>query len=160
MRDALDWMSKKHPALIVRFGGHAMAAGLTIHESAFADFERAFEDVGNAWLNESDLALTVETDGALSANEIDFDFVRTLDKTVWGQGYPPPSFLGSMRTVEHKVVGEKHSKLKVLMGGVTYEAMRFGSPDKLPASFDAVYRPSINEFRGSTTLQLLLDHIA
>ena len=160
MRDALDWVSKKHPDLIVRFGGHAMAAGLTICENAFADFERAFEDVGNAWLNESDLAMTVETDGTLSANEIDFDFIRTLDKTVWGQGYPPPSFLGSMRTLEQKVVGEKHSKLKVLMGGVTYDAMRFGSPDKLAASFDAVYRPTINEFRGTMTLQLTLDHIA
>ena len=133
--------------LIVRFGGHAMAAGLTIHENAFADFERAFEDVGNAWLNRSDLALTVETDGALSANEIDFDFVRTLDKTVWGQGYPPPSFLGSMRTVEQRW-SAKHSKLKVLMGGVTYETMRFGSPDKLPASFDAVIAVD-QQFRGS-----------
>jgi single-stranded-DNA-specific exonuclease len=160
MRDALDWVSKKHPDLIVRFGGHAMAAGLTIRETAFADFERAFEDVGTAWLNESDLALTVETDGTLSSNEIDFDFIRTLDKTVWGQGYPPPSFLGSMRVVDHRVVGEKHAKLKVLMGGMTYEAMRFGSPDKLPTAFDAVYRPTINEFRGTMTLQLTLDHIA
>ncbi|MBL8519288.1 MAG: single-stranded-DNA-specific exonuclease RecJ [Betaproteobacteria bacterium] len=160
LRDALDLVSKKHPDLIVRFGGHAMAAGLTIRESAFAAFESAFEAVGNAWLNESDLALTVETDGALSANEIDFDFVRTLDKTVWGQGYPPPSFLGSMRVVDHRVVGEKHARLKVLMGGVTYEAMRFGSPDKLPAAFDAVYRPTINEFRGTATLQLTLDHVA
>ncbi len=160
LRDALDLVSKRHPELIVRFGGHAMAAGLTIREGAFADFENAFESVGKAWLQDSDLAMTVETDGALSAHEIDYDFVRTLDKTVWGQGYPPPTFLGSMRVVDHRVVGEKHAKLKVLMGGVTYEAMRFGSPDKLPAAFDAVYRPTINEFRGTMTLQLTLDHIA
>jgi single-stranded-DNA-specific exonuclease len=160
LRDALDLVTKREPSLVQRFGGHAMAAGLTIAESAFGGFSAAFESVGREWLSEADLALRIETDGPLTPTELDFDFVREVDHTVWGQGFPAPSFLGALRVVEQRVVGEKHRKLKVSMGGVTFEAMRFGSPDALPMSFDAVYRPTINEFRGALTLQLTIDHVA
>ncbi len=160
MRDALDLVTKHEPDLISKFGGHAMAAGLTIPEAAMADFAKAFETVARGLLTPADLAERIETDGALDAGDLDFSFVGAIDSQVWGQGFVSPSFTGSFRVVEQRVVGEKHLKLKIAMGPTTFEAMRFGSADALNSSIDAVFRPSINEFRGQKTLQLLLDYVA
>ena len=160
MRDALDLVTKRHPELIGKFGGHAMAAGLSIAESAMADFANAFDSVARELLTPADLAERIETDGALDADELTFDFVQAIDTQVWGQGFSAPSFTGHFRVLEQRVVGEKHLKLKLSMGGVTFDAMRFGSANALNTSIDAVFRPSINEFRGQKTLQLLLDHVA
>lgn len=160
MRDALDLVTKRNPALISKFGGHAMAAGLTIPAAAFSDFREAFEAAARDMLSAADLAERIETDGAMTAAELDFDFVRGIETQVWGQGFVAPTFTGAFRVLEQRIVGEKHLKLRVSLDGVAFEAMRFGSPESLPASFDAVYRPSINEFRGNQTLQLILDHAA
>jgi len=160
MRDALDLITKRHPALIEKFGGHAMAAGLTIREAALPDFANAFEAVARELLTPTDLQEITETDGALAAHELDFEFVRGLEAQVWGQGFVAPSYVGAFRLVEQRVVGEKHLKLKLSIGGKTFEAMRFGSPDPLPASFDAVYKPAINTFRGNSVVQLTLDQVA
>ena len=160
LRDALDLVTKHEPQLIAKFGGHAMAAGLTIAESAMADFAKAFEVVARSLLTPTDLAERMETDGTLDAGELDFDFVSAIDAQVWGQGFVSPSFLGAFKVVDQRVVGEKHLKLKLKMGGTTFEAMRFGSATALNTSIDAVFRPSINEFRGNRTLQLVLDYVA
>jgi single-stranded-DNA-specific exonuclease len=160
MRDALDLITKRHPQLIEKFGGHAMAAGLTIREAAFTDFSNAFEQVARELLTLTDLQEQIETDGSLAAHELDFDFVQRLESQVWGQGFVAPSYIGSFRLLEQRVVGEKHLKLKLGLGGEVFEAMRFGSPDPLPASFDAVYKAGINTFRGNSVVQLTLDHVA
>jgi len=160
LRDALDLVTKRDPSLISKFGGHAMAAGLTIAEAAMDDFSAAFEAVARRMLSPADLAERIETDGTLDGGELDFEFVNAIDAQVWGQGFVAPAFVGSFRVVEQRVVGEKHLKLKLAIGNTSFEAMRFGSPDSLPASIDAVFRPSINEFRGNRTLQLILDHVA
>ncbi len=159
MRDALDLVTKRHPTLISKFGGHAMAAGLTIPESGMADFASAFEVVARELLTPADLAERIETDGALDADELTFDFVQSIDAQVWGQGFSAPSFTGHFRVLEQRVVGQKHLKLKLSLGSSTFEAMRFGSADALNTSIDAVFRPSINEFRGNATLQLVLDYV-
>ena len=160
MRDALDLVTKRHPALIGKFGGHAMAAGLTIPESGIADFASAFEAVARDLLTPTDLAERIETDGTLAANELTFDFVQAIDAQVWGQGFSAPSFTGEFRVLEQRVVGQKHLKLKLSLGSSTFDAMRFGSNVALNSSIDAVFRPSINEFRGQSTLQLVLDYVA
>ena len=160
MRDALDLVTKRHPQLISKFGGHAMAAGLTIAETAMADFANAFDEVARELLTPADLAECIETDGTLDANELSFDFVQAIDAQVWGQGFSAPSFTGNFRVIEQRVVGEKHLKLKLGLGSTTFEAIRFGSADALNTSIDAVFRPSINEFRGNATLQLVLDYVA
>ena len=160
MRDALDLVTKRHPALISKFGGHAMAAGLTIPQAGMADFADAFEAVARKLLTPADLAERIETDGALAADDLTFDFVQSIDAQVWGQGFSAPTFTGRFRVLEQRVVGQKHLKLKLSMGSATFEAMRFGSGDALNTSIDAVFRPSINEFRGNATLQLLLDYVA
>ena len=160
MRDALDLVTKHEPDLIAKFGGHAMAAGLTIAESAMASFAQAFETVARGLLTPADLAERMETDGALDAGELDFGFVSAIDAQVWGQGFVSPSFTGAFRVIEQRVVGEKHLKLKITMGGTTFDAMRFGSAVALNTRIDAVFRPSVNEFRGQKTLQLVLDYVA
>jgi single-stranded-DNA-specific exonuclease len=160
MRDALDLVSKRHPQLISKFGGHAMAAGLTIAQAGLADFAAAFETVVREQLSPADLLERIETDGRIDGQALDFDFVRRLEAQVWGQGFPAPSFTGRFRVLEQRVVGDKHRKLKLDMGGSNFEAMRFGSADALGPVIDAVFRPSINEFRGAATLQLILEHIA
>jgi single-stranded-DNA-specific exonuclease len=160
LRDAIDLVTKRHPALIHKFGGHAMAAGLTIPENGMTAFATAFEAVARELLTPTDLAERIETDGTLLANELTFDFVQAIDAQVWGQGFSAPSFTGRFRVLEQRVVGQKHLKLKVSLGSTTFEAMRFGSADALSASIDAVFRPSINEFRGQATLQLVLDYVA
>ena len=160
MRDALDLVTKRHPALISKFGGHAMAAGLTIAETGMADFANAFEAVARELLTPADLAERIETDGTLDANELTFDFVEAIDAQVWGQGFSAPSFTGNFRVLEQRVVGEKHLKLKLSLGSTTFDAIRFGSADALNTSIDAVFKPSINEFRGNATLQLVLDYVA
>src|SRR5260221_1258469 len=163
LRDALDLVTKRHPQLISKFGGHAMAAGLTIAQTALADFSKAFEAVVRELLSPADLLERIETDGALAADELSFDFARAIEAQVWGQGFAAPAFTGAFRVLEQRVVGAKHLKLKLWMGtgtgGATFEAMRFGSADALNPSIDAVFRPSVNEFRGDATLQLLLDHV-
>jgi len=160
MRDALDLVTKQHPGIISKFGGHAMAAGLTIPESAMRDFENGFESAARQIMTPADLAERIETDGTLNADDLTFDFVQSIDAQVWGQGFSAPSFTGNFRVLEQRVVGQKHLKLKLSLGGTTFEAMRFGSGDSLNTSIDAVFRPSINEFRGNATLQLVLDYIA
>ena len=160
LRDALDLVSKRHPQLILRFGGHAAAAGLTIPANALPAFQAAFERVTREWLSPTDLSRRIEVDGELSDDDIEMDFVAGMDREVWGQGFPAPHFQGAFRVLDQRVVGEKHLKLKVSQGGRTIEAMLFGQADRLPASIDAVYRPQLNEFRGETTIQLILSHWA
>ncbi|HEX4859027.1 MAG TPA: single-stranded-DNA-specific exonuclease RecJ [Usitatibacteraceae bacterium] len=159
LRDALDLVAKRAPGTITRFGGHAMAAGLSIPAGALAAFEATFEAVAREWLTPADLALTLETDGTLDGKAIDFDFVRSLERGVWGQGFAAPSFHGELQVLEQRVVGERHSKLKVSLGGSSFEAMRFGSTEPMGGRLHAVFRPTINVFRNSASLQLTLDHL-
>jgi single-stranded-DNA-specific exonuclease len=125
-----------------------------------ADFAKAFETIVREMLTPADLHERIETDGGIAAHELDFDFVHAIESQVWGQGFASPSFVGSLRVLDQRIVGEKHLKLKVSLDGTTFEAMRFGSADALNPSIDAVFRPSINEFRGNKTLQLMLDYVA
>ena len=160
MRDALDLITKRYPGMIVKFGGHAMAAGLTIPQDAMVDFAKAFETVVRDLVSPHDLLEQLATDGAITADKLSFDFVQSLESKVWGQGFAAPSFTGAFKVIEQKVVGEKHLKLKLSLNGTTFDAIRFGSADALNTSIDAVFRPSINEFRGAKTLQLTIDHTA
>jgi single-stranded-DNA-specific exonuclease len=122
LRDALDLVSKRHPALIRKFGGHAAAAGLSIAESDFATFVTAFEEVAGKLLDQNDLAQRIETDGALDVGEMNLDNARLLDEQVWGQGFPAPQFSDDLIVHSQRVVGEKHLKLQ--LRHVTGEASR------------------------------------
>ncbi|MDD5300543.1 MAG: single-stranded-DNA-specific exonuclease RecJ [Gallionella sp.] len=158
LRDALDMVSKRHPALIKKFGGHAAAAGLSIAEADFADFVAAFEQVSGELLNESDLAQRIETDGALEHAEMSLEVARLLDAQVWGQGFPAPQFSDNFMVQNQRIVGEKHLKLRLSSQGKIIEAILFGHNEPLPEQIHAVYSLDVNEYNGKQSLQLVIRH--
>ena len=163
LRDALDLVSKRHPALLLKFGGHAAAAGLTLRASDFEKFRDAFEQAAQTLLTPADLTRIIETDGDLDESEMNLELAQYLLEQVWGQGFPQPAFNARFRVEQQRVVGEKHLKLKLRKqesgepGGL-HDAMLFFHNDSLPEVIDTVYRLQVNEYNGNTILQLILDH--
>ena len=159
LRDALDLVDKRRPGLLERFGGHAAAAGVTLRSGGLDEFRAQFEAVARERLCAADLSQQIETDGELADADLCFDFAQLLRTQLWGQGFPEPRFLGRFTVEAQRVVGERHLRLTLGCGGRRVAAMRFGSADPLPATIRAVYRMDVNEFQGSSTLQLILDHV-
>jgi single-stranded-DNA-specific exonuclease len=156
LRDALDWIDRRHPGLILKFGGHAMAAGLSIRKEDFTAFQMAFEDLGNAWLSPTDLQESIETDGELHADEVSIDRIAEIERAVWGQGFPQPMFEGNFTVLGQRLVGEKHLRLDVFLEQQRFEAMAFFHSEALPTKFRGVYAPMVNEYNGSARIQLRL----
>jgi single-stranded-DNA-specific exonuclease len=158
LRDALDLVSKRHPRLILRFGGHAAAAGLTLHEDGFDAFRDAFESVAGELLTPADLEREWITDGSLPPDEMTLGNASALADAVWGQGFPEPRFHDIFEVTAQRVVGERHLKLRLGRDGRQIDAMLFGHADPLPDVIAATYRLSANHYNGAVTLQLILDH--
>ena len=158
LRDALDLVAKRHPDLLKKFGGHAMAAGVSIAPESLPSFETAFEQVAHEWLTPALLARSIDTDGTLPAAEANLELAQVLACQVWGQGFPEPQFLDRFQVANQRIVGEKHTKLKLERDGIQFEAMLFFHADTLPDEINAVYRLDVNEFNGKRGLQLLLQH--
>ncbi len=158
LRDALDLVSKRHPHLLQKFGGHAMAAGLSLREEDFDEFKAAFEAVAQSLLTPADLTQVIETDGTLAAHDFSLDIARSLEQQVWGQGFPQPLFEGRFSVQSQRVVGEKHLKIKLATSGATYDAIHFFHADPLPAEIHAVYSLAVNEYNGNVSLQLIVRH--
>ena len=158
LRDTLDRVAKRAPGLIRRFGGHAMAAGLTIGaddcERFGAEFARAVDEL----LPSEARLRVVETDGALDAMHFSLEVARLLDAGIWGQGFPQPLFCDTFAVESQRVVGERHLKLLLVKGGRRLEAMRFGHLEPLPAQARVAYRLGINEFNGLKNIQLNVEH--
>jgi single-stranded-DNA-specific exonuclease len=159
LRDALDLVDKRCPGVIERFGGHAMAAGATLRASGLPAFREAFEAVARERLSPADLQLRIETDGELAPADMSHDFATRLRAHVWGQGFPEPRFVARFEVDEQRIVGEKHLRLGLTCAGRRFPAIRFGSTDALPAAIDAVYRLDLNEYQGTSSLQLVIEHI-
>ncbi|MDT8363812.1 MAG: single-stranded-DNA-specific exonuclease RecJ [Nitrosomonas sp.] len=162
LRDALDLIAKRHPGLLFKFGGHAMAAGLTLAEQNFERFRAGFEQVARDWLTPADLVRIIETDGELDPDEMTLALARSLAQHAWGQGFSEPAFNGCFQVENQRVVGEKHLKLKLRKPGTrqVHDAMLFFHADSLPTTIQAVYHLQVNEYNGETRLQLLLVHWA
>jgi len=158
LRDALDLVAKREPHLLLRFGGHAAAAGLTLRAQDFARFAESFEAVAHGLLSPAQLARAVETDGPLEPAYLDLGLAQLFDHQVWGQGFPQPLFCDEFEVLGQRVVGEKHLKLRLARAGRTVEAMRFNALDPLPSPVRAAYRLSVNEFNGMQNLQLVIEH--
>jgi single-stranded-DNA-specific exonuclease len=158
LRDALDLVAKREPGLILRFGGHAAAAGLTLRESEFARFRTAFEAVAQTLLSPADLARVIETDGALPLEHCTLEAARVLEHQVWGQGFAAPTFDDDFVVARQRVVGERHLKLRLIKDGREVEAMLFGQATPLPPRIHAVYRLAVNEWNGTQMLQLTIEH--
>ena len=158
MRDALDLVSKRAPGLMRRFGGHAMAAGLTIGAQDYERFAAEFERVVDELLPPEARLRVVETDGALDAMYFSLEMAQLLEGGIWGQGFPQPVFCDTFAVENQRVVGERHLKLALVKNGRRIEAMRFGSLEALPPKVRAAYRLSVNEFNGLKNIQLNVEH--
>jgi single-stranded-DNA-specific exonuclease len=158
MRDALDLVSKRVPGLIDKFGGHAMAAGLTIKAESFEAFQQAFEAVGRAWLTQAQLERVVETDGPLEDEFYSTSFIELCDGQVWGQGFAPPVFCDEFRVLSQRILKEKHLKLLLERNGRRYDAIWFGRTDGLGERARVAFRLDANEYNGVTKVQLLVEH--
>jgi single-stranded-DNA-specific exonuclease len=157
LRDALDLVSKRHPELLRRFGGHAMAAGATIAEEGFATFERALREVAAEWLDASLLQRTLRHDGALDLQWFNAETVSLLDGQVWGQGFEPPLFCDEVEVLAQRLVGEKHLKLRLRHAGAPRDAIWFGRTEPLPERAVVAYRIALDEFNGQRRVQMVVE---
>ena len=158
LRDALDLLAKRQPGLIVRFGGHAMAAGLTIRESDLEFFTREFEVVVGGLLTPADLESVIEVDGALAASDTNWSVACAIEQQVWGQGFPLPAFCDEFEVLDQRVVGERHLKLILAREGQRFDAIFFQHSDFLPEKIVAVYQLQTNQYNGAQAVQLNLRH--
>ena len=157
LRDALDLVTKRLPGAIVRFGGHAFAAGLTLREEALAEFGSAFEAVAQERLTAADLRRVHESDGRLTPGELTFALCRALGEPVWGQGIPPPAFDDVFDVVAQQPVGDGHAQLTLSRQGERFGAIAFRTPLPLPPRIHALYRPELRRFQDLLDLTLVLD---
>ena len=158
LRDALDLVSKHAPSVITKFGGHAMAAGLTIRADAFDAFAAAFEAVGREWLTQNQLERVIETDGPLEEAYFTTQFIELIDSQVWGQGFAPPVFCDEFRVLNQRILKEKHLKLLLEKNGKRFDAIWFGHVEDLPERALVAYRLDANEYNGVTRVQLMVEH--
>jgi len=159
LRDCLDLVAKRAPGMILRFGGHAQAAGLTLREVDLERFSALFERTAAEQMPPGALSPVVETDGTLDAAYLSLEVAQLIERQIWGQGFPQPVFCDTF-TVEHqRVVGERHLKLKLMKDGRRYDAMRFGSLEPLPAQARTAYRLTVNEFNGLQNVQLNIEQV-
>ncbi len=159
LRDALDLVTKLEPGLLLRFGGHAAAAGATLRAADFRPLHGSLRG-GRARSSScpSNSRGRCETDGSLETAYLNLGLAQLLEEQIWGQGFPQPLFCDEFEVLGQRVVGEKHLKLKLARGGRSIEAMRFNALDPLPSSVRAAYRLSVNEFNGAQNLQLVIEH--
>ncbi len=159
LRDALDLVAKRHPGVILKFGGHAMAAGCTVAKDQFPVFERAFSQVAQEWLDAATLMRRLDTDGPLSPEYCRAELVDTLHREVWGQGFAPPTFSEEVEIVSQRLVGEgkNHLSLKLLHQGRPVDGIWFGHTEPLPARVLLAFRLDVNEWKGERRVQFLVE---
>ncbi|MDB5955809.1 single-stranded-DNA-specific exonuclease RecJ [Ramlibacter sp.] len=157
LRDALDLVAKRHPGVLLRFGGHAMAAGCTIAEEHLEIFEVALAQVAQEWLDAATLLRRLHTDGPLAPEYRRADLVDTLHREVWGQGFAPPVFSEEVEVVSQKLVGEKHLALKLRHQGQPVDAIWFGHTEPLPARVMMAFRLEADEWQGTRRVRFLVE---
>ena len=160
LRDALDLVAKRHPGVLSKFGGHAMAAGCTIAEEHFDTFEQALQQVAAEWLDAATLTRRLETDGPLPPEYRRPDMVDTLHREVWGQGFAPPVFSEEVEVISQRLVGEKHLALKLRHQGQPVDGIWFGHTEPLPARAHLAFRLETDEWQGVRRVRLLVEGAA
>lgn len=170
IRDLLEHISSQHPGLIAKFGGHAMAAGLSLNCNDFEKFQQLFNELAGKWLKEEDLQSIILSDGKLAIEYLSLDFAEQLrDAGPWGQNFPEPLFDDTFTLIQQRIVGEKHLKLVVekssAKGKQVFDAIAFNIdvrqwPNAQAKTVHLAYRLDVNEFRGKRTVQLMVDNIS
>jgi len=160
LRDALDLVAKRHPEVLLRFGGHAMAAGCTLEEDNLATFEEALQQVAQEWLDEATLQRRLETDGPLLPEYRLPTLADTLAREVWGQGFAPPTFSEELEVLGQRLVGEKHLALKLRHHGQPVDGIWFGRVDPLPALAHLAFRLEVDEWQGNQRVRFVVEGMA
>jgi len=158
LRDAIDLISKKNPNLIMSFGGHAMAAGLTILENDFSLFETEFESVASDLLNANDLSIEFEIDHSI-LDDINIDGINLINGEIWGQGFPAPIFKDSFQVLDQKIIGGKHVKCTLKYKEKKFSAIYFNHEQSLADKIETIYEIDINRYSGKEEIQLILRQI-
>jgi len=159
LRDALDLVAKRQPGLLVRFGGHAMAAGATLRAGDFERFSQTFADVAKELLDPADLTRTLETDGNLEGGYLSLEAARLLENEIWGQGFPAPLFVDEFDVEQQRVLKEKHLKLRLRKGNSRIDAIQFNFSTQPGGRTRAAYRLAINEYMGVESPQLMVEYL-
>ena len=157
LRDALDLVAKRHPGVLLRFGGHAMAAGCTIDADQFDTFKAALSAVATEWLDAATLTRRLDTDGPLAPEYRRTDLVDTLHREVWGQGFAPPTFSEEVEVLSQRLVGEKHLSLKLKHQGQPVDGIWFGHTEQLPARVKLAFRLDAEEWNGVRRVKFLVE---
>ena len=157
LRDALDLVAKRHPGVLLRFGGHVMAAGCTVNEDSFDEFEQGLNDVAQEWLDAATLTRRLDTDGPLAPEYRRADLVDTLHREVWGQGFAPPTFSEEVEVISQRLVGEKHLSLKLKHQGQPVDAIWFGHTEQLPRKVTLAFRLDADEWNGVRRVRFLVE---
>ena len=160
LRDALDLVAKRHPGVLLRFGGHAMAAGCTIDEDQLATFEEALQEVAQAWLDESTLQRRLETDGPLAPEYRRPDLADSLAAEVWGQGFAPPVFNEVVEVTSQRLVAEKHLSLKLKHQGQLVDGIWFGRVEPVPAQAHLAFRIETDAWQGQRRVRFVVEGMA
>jgi single-stranded-DNA-specific exonuclease len=160
LRDALDLVAKRHPGVLLRFGGHAMAAGCTLEEDNLATFEEALQQVAQEWLDEATLQRRLETDGPLLPEYRRPELADTLAREVWGQGFAPPTFSEEVEVLGQRLVGEKHLALKLRHHGQPVDGIWFGRVDPLPPLAHLAFRLEADEWQGNKRVRFVVEGMA
>jgi len=157
LRDALDLVAKRHPGVLIRFGGHAMAAGCTLAEEHFDTFDLALQRVATEWLDAATLTRRIRTDGALALEYFNVETVARLEAQVWGQAFEAPLFCDEVQVLSQRLVGEKHLKLRVRHLGQPREAIWFGHAEPVAERVRLAYRVALDEYNGRQRLQMVVE---
>ena len=157
LRDALDLIAKRYPGVLLRFGGHAMAAGCTIAEEYFDTFEQGLIEIAQEQLDSATLSRRIDTDGPLAPEYRRVDLVDTLHKEVWGQGFSAPTFSEEVEVLSQRLVGEKHLSLKLKHQGQPVDAIWFGHTEQLPAKVKIAFRLDADEWNGVRKVKFLIE---
>lgn len=157
LRDALDRVSKLSPGLILKFGGHAMAAGLTIRKDAFDEFKELFARAVKELSDPEMFERNIVTDGELRASDFNIELVEAIRKHVWGQAFPEPLFANQFKVLSQRVLKDQHLKLSLEVDGREIQAIWFRHKRELPPTVRLAYKLDINDFRGRQSVQLIIE---
>lgn len=158
LRDVLDLVSKRHPGIILKFGGHAMAAGLTLTETAYPVFVDGFDAAVRELSGADRFEPIIETDGSLEPDFATIEVASLLQEQVWGAGFPAPVFRDTFRVLHQRLLKGKHLKLFLQRGTQRFDAIWFNHADTLPDQAELAYRLDRNEWNGRISVQLVVEH--
>jgi len=154
---AVDLVAKRYPGVLLRFGGHAMAAGCTIHEDGLDAFEQGLMEVAQEWLDVATLTRQIETDGPLDPKYLRVDVVDTLEKEVWGQGFSAPTFSEEVEVVSQRLLSDKHLQLKLRHQGQPVDGIWFGHTSQLPSRVKLAFRLDAAEWNGVRKVRFMVE---